>query len=235
MLRIAVIEDEPTDFERLSLFVQNYIKENNLPEVEIVHFTLSSEFLKRPASDFDVVFMDILLPDGNGMDIAKLWRNKGAQATLIFVTNMTQYAIKGYEVGAIGYLVKPIDEFTFRETFEKAYAIYKDSQSELLLANNGTGIAKIQVRDLFYIEVMNHTLYFHCRGGTVEARGRMKDEENNPILKDFARCNNSYLVNLNYVDEIKNNEVLICGERLPISRPKRHEFFNIFTRFCGRQ
>ena len=112
MIKIAFVEDDPACKELLVEYARRYAKETGA-EVQIDCFGDGLEFLEKYTSDYTVVFMDVEMPFANGFEIARKMREKDAFVPLIFMTHMAQYAIKGYEVNAIDYVVKPVAYGTF--------------------------------------------------------------------------------------------------------------------------
>ena len=104
MLNIAIVEDEPAHAEVLRGFLQRYAAERG-EEVAAEVFPSGLDFVSDYQPRYDAVFMDIEMPHMNGMDCAFKLRERDAEVPLVFVTGMAQYAVKGYEAGAIGYKI----------------------------------------------------------------------------------------------------------------------------------
>ena len=106
MLRCAIVEDSPRELEHLKECLARYSAERDIP-LETTAFGDAASFLEHYRADYDIVFMDIELPGINGMEAAHRLREIDRQVILIFVTNMAQFAVKGYEVDALDYIIKP--------------------------------------------------------------------------------------------------------------------------------
>ena len=106
-VRIAIVEDKEVDAQQLKGYIMQFQNESCIP-MYVTHFSNGMNFLDEYTNDFDVVFMDIEMPHLNGMETAKKLRKVDASVALVFITNMAQYAIAGYEVSAVDFMVKPV-------------------------------------------------------------------------------------------------------------------------------
>lgn len=112
MINIAMVEDSDSDAKVLTSYLGSYFGGEGI-EYQISRYENSESFLAECKSGFDIVFMDIELPDGNGMDAAKKFRSIDEDAMIMFVTNMAQFAVNGYEVDAFDFIVKPVKYAAF--------------------------------------------------------------------------------------------------------------------------
>ena len=222
MIKISIVEDDKKQAELLSQYVNRYGEENEYM-FDITHFDNAQSFL---ASDqnFDIVFMDIELPDGNGMDVIRKVRETDKKIVVIFVTNLAQYAVEGYKVRAFDFIVKPISYYNFSLNFPNVLECLEINKDiELWIKAKGEEIRLLASR-ITYIEVMKHDLIFHTKDGTFMTSGSISNVAD--MLEDapFFFCNRCYLVNLKYVTQVNQAQVLVDGEWLQISRRKRTEF-----------
>lgn len=230
MLRIAIVEDDDIAAKTLESFLSKYSDECGC-EFGTVRFADAETFLTGYKSDYDIVFMDIELPVMNGMEASFKLRELDDNVTLIFVTNMAQYAVKGYEVQAFYFIVKPISYFNFKQKLDKAIKRAESLSDREISINCNRSIIRLKVNKLKYIEVMGHQMIFHCESGNYVTYGSLRDYEATLEKYGFARCNNCYLINLKFVSEIKNYEVIVDGEALKISRPKRKFFVSALNNY----
>jgi hypothetical protein len=146
---------------------------------------------------------------------------------------MAQYAIHGYEVEALDYVLKPITFQDFSLKMKKAMRYIKRDAKQQIILNTPAGKVPIKLSDVYYIEVIRHSLVYHTKAGVHETRGVMREQEKTLADLNFVRCSQSYLVNLAYVKAIRGNDVVVNDEMLPISRNKKNEFMEAFTRYVG--
>mgnify|MGYP005777931861 FL=1 len=232
MMHIAVVEDDESDARTLSAYAEKAAKELG-ETTEIKHFADPVLFLEKYRADFDVVFMDIEMPGMNGLKAARLLREKDADVVLIFVTNMAQFALEGYEVDALDFIVKPVAYEQLRVKFARAVKRVMLHRGERIIVQGRTSSAVVSVPNINYIEVMNHRLTFHTADGNIEGTGSLTKLEDKLKAYDFSRCNACYLVNLDRVDKVSDGHVYIAGERLPVSRSRRTAFLRDLADHLG--
>ena len=118
MIRVAIVEDDRNHAESLHLFLKRFGKERN-QEFSVDFFDNGMDFVSDYNGSYEIVLMDIEMPHMNGMDCAFRLRRVDRNVIIVFVTSMVQYAVKGYEVGAMGFVVKPIEYFSFTILMDK--------------------------------------------------------------------------------------------------------------------
>ena len=118
MLRVAVAEDNPKDRERLLSFLKKYGEEKDV-QIEVAEYTDGSELLDQYRPRYDVIFLDVEMPQMDGMKAAEKIRETDEEVILIFITNMAKYAIRGYEVQALDYVLKPVKYEAFTVKMDK--------------------------------------------------------------------------------------------------------------------
>lgn len=232
MIIIAIVEDDDICAKTLQEYIEKYGTENNVA-CEIVHFKSGWEFINDYRSVFDIVFMDIEMPDLDGMETAKELRNMDEHVCLIFVTNMAKYAINGYEVNAQDFMVKPVGYFNLSLKLDKAIRSVKKRKAGEIVIPYEDGIKRFFADDIFYIEVIKHNVLYHTDTGVYSIRSSMTREEEKFKELGFAKCNSCYLVNFKYVSQIKGNFVYVGSEQLQMSRARKKDFINKFTAYLG--
>lgn len=232
MYRIAIVEDDYESRNMFKEYVFRYQSESGM-QFRVSEFTNGLNFISDYTADFDVIFMDIDMPHMDGLRAAGELRRVDQNVCLIFATNMAQYAIRGYEVQALDFIVKPVSYEIFISKLEKAMQYQDRFRPKEIIISSGGGMRRVMVQDIYYIEVRNHTLIYHTKGGECSARGSVTAMEKELAQYDFARCSNSYLVNLRYVTEAYNTEVVVNQERIPIGPTKRKEFMKKLAEFMG--
>lgn len=230
-IRVAIVEDDKAVQTLLSSYFERFQKESG-KAFALSLFDNGELFLAHYLPIFDLVLMDIEMPGIDGMETAKRLRQIDANVVLIFVTNLAQYALKGYEVEAVDFAVKPLSYEDFVLKIKKGIRYIKRETSFLISLTESEKIS-IKTSELYYVEVQRHYLVFHTLTKDYSCRGSLKGYEELLQAYGFRRCNNCYLVNLAYVKAIEKDQVLIGPHTLFISRRKKAEFLEEFTKYMG--
>lgn len=234
MVNIAILEDDAGDEASLEQSLQRYAQEQQ-ELFSIRSFSDPAVFLQNSPSAFDLIFLDIDLPTMTGMELARQIRRRDSLVTLIFVTNLEKYAVSGYSVGAFDFVVKPINYYRFASMLRRALRSIAARQPRELVIQTSGGITRLNVTQLYYVEIRDHLLIYHTVGENLTAWGKMSDVEAQLAPYDFARCSTSHLVNLRFVDSVEGSDVLVAGTRLPISQRRRKAFYSAVTSYFSRK
>ncbi len=232
MLKVAIAEDEEKYIEEITGYLERYAKESG-EEIRTFIFRDGRELIDHYEPKYDIILLDIEMPRMNGMEAARSIRKTDRDVVLIFITNLANYAIHGYEVGALDFITKPLSWYTFSLRFRRAAeraAMHRDE--EILLAVH-EGVEKISVRDIYYVEVQNRFLIYHTKRGNLELRGTMKSAEEQLLPHHFAKCNHWYIVNLMHVKRITKDTVLVGSDEIEVSRRARNGFLAALTAYMG--
>lgn len=231
-MKFAVIDDDKKTTELLNNYI-NRFKEENSMNITVSVFYNPYDFLMNYSRDYDLVLMDIEMPGLNGIKTARELRRMDSLVVLMFITNMAQYAIHGYEVEAVDFVIKPVSYPDFVLKIKKAIRYIERNKDETIMINTQDGLVHLYLSDIYYIEVIRHYLIYHTVSGDYTVRGVMKEVEENLSKHYFVRSNHCYLVNLKYVEAINGNLIRVAGDDLQISRNKKNEFLMEFTRYVG--
>ncbi|MBO5328122.1 MAG: response regulator transcription factor [Clostridia bacterium] len=230
MYNVAIVEDDKNQSKVLKDYIIRYGTENKRT-FNITCFYDASSFFKSDSFSFDVIFMDIELPDGNGMEVVRKMRETNKKTLVIFVTNLAQYAIKGYEVKAFDFIVKPVSYYNFVLKMVSVLDCLSISRDIEVLLKTNEGIVKLKTSDITYIEVVGHYLTYHTLNGVYVCSGSISSAANELRSFGFSFCNRCYLVNLKYVTKITQSEVIVNGEGLVLTRHKRANFLKDLNNF----
>lgn len=232
MVQIALVDDCQSDIQRLKGFVEKYAEESG-QEFHIRLFSDGLDFLDHFKGTFDIVFLDIEMPHLNGIDVAHKLREADSTVALIFVTNMAQYAICGYEVDAIDYMVKPVSYFNFVDKLTKALRLVTRNAGKRLTLHDGEGLITLTTDQINYVERQGNYIVFHTAIGDFKERGAVSTVAKQLESSGFARCTAGCLVNLMYVAKVTADTVWVGSTRLPLARPQKKDFTLKFVSFLG--
>ena len=232
MYKIAIVEDEQECIDKLTRFIERYSAEHGV-KLEYVVFKDGLTFITKYSGDFDIVLMDIEMPLMNGIEAAKKLRKVDEQVCLLFVTNLAKYAIEGYAVQAMDFLVKPVEYQNLSMKLDRALTIKERDQQKSIILNTMHGIQRLLLNEIYYIEVLDHKLTYHTGKGTFTERKSISDREEELAPYGFGRCANSFLVNFLYIDTIIGNEITVKGDQIRIGRTRRKTFLTMFTEYMG--
>ncbi len=232
MIRIALVEDDSSDRGRMLDYMKRYEIENHVT-FHLSIFQDGGEIVGNYHPKYDLILMDIEMQYMDGMTAAERIRKLDPDVTLIFITNMPQFAMNGYRVNALDYILKPVEYFAFSQRLSKALARLEYRQNKYIVINRKDGVLKLNIAYIRYIEVFNHDLVFHTDHGNYPTKGSIRDVEEQLSKESFFRCNRCYLLNLNHVDSIQGNDVQVGKDRIQVSRGRRKALLDALNNFIS--
>lgn len=232
MYHIAIVEDEAEFSAQLQEFLKQYQKENDVP-FKISVFGDGAEILENYQPLYDIILFDIEMPQVNGMEAAEKIRQTDSDVVLMFITNMATYAIRGYEVGALDFVMKPISYYTFSMKLTRALKRAKQKEQQQILVSLSDGVKKFGIQQIYYVEVQNRMLHYYTDEGEYVVRGTMQSVEKMLEPYPFIKCNYWYIVNLMHVSEVRKNTAVVAGHELEISRRNRTGFLKALAEYVG--
>ncbi|MCD7806003.1 MAG: LytTR family DNA-binding domain-containing protein [Lachnospiraceae bacterium] len=232
MIHIAIVEDEQNYVTQFTEYLRRYEKESG-NRLNISVFRDGEHILNNYRAVYDIILMDIQMRLMDGMTAAEKIREQDQDVVIIFITNMAQYAIRGYAVDALDYVLKPVNYFAFSQRLDRAIGRMKKKEQYFLVISTREGSRKVAASRVSYVESQGHTLIYHTKDGNLSATGTMKEVEESLREHGFSRCNKGYLVNLEYVEAIRNGAAVVAGEELVISRGRKSEFMEDLTNHIG--
>lgn len=232
MLRIAIVANDVNADEQMQTFIHRYARSEGL-EVFLDEFDRADKFLSRYKPIYDIVFMEIELPGLNGMDAAKRLRSMDSNVVLVFVTAFARYAIRGYEVDALDFVLKPLNYYAFSLKLERAIQRAHQRTEEQIVLKTSNGVLRLEIRQIFYLETKSRMLYYHTATGVYSVRSSLQSAEQVLMAYSFAKCNQCYLVNLQHVTDVRDDYVVVAGTKLEISRRNRKTFLDAVVAYIG--
>lgn len=222
MYRIGIVEDDEKMANELIQYLKRFEKENGL-SLEIWHFPDGAKLVGEYHPVWDLLLLDIDMPVMDGITTAKCIRKQDMGVIIMFITNLAQYAIKGYEVNAIDYVLKPVNYYALVMKLKKVVRMLEAGNDKSLLLKRGSDVVRVLLSHVFYLEILNHSLYYRTMEGDIVLTGSHTLAKMEEELKPhgFVRCHNGFLVNLRYVDEIRGGSLMLAGRAIPISRNRR--------------
>lgn len=219
--------------EKLSAFLDRYSSEHREP-VQKSFFTDGYDIAENYKGGWDIILLDIKMGLMDGMEAAEKIRERDEEVIIIFITSLPQYAIQGYRVNALDYLLKPLNYEAFSLTLSKALKRLPRKE-EFLTVSTRNGVVKLSWKDILWIESQGHRITFHTKDKDLETTVySLKELEEMSADKGFSRCNKGCLVNLSAVDSAENGYVRIGGVSLSVSRGRKNDFLSALTEHLSR-
>ena len=232
MIRIAIVEDSAEVRDQLVGYLHRYERQFGRM-FDLTTFADGDEIVTDYRAGYDIILLDIQMERMDGMAAAEAIRKVDKEVILIFITNMAQFAIRGYAVDALDYILKPVPYFAFSQQLQKAVHRVQKRQAVFLTVPVEGGLRRIDVSTLYYLASEGHSVRFYTEYGDFSAPGSLKSYEEKLAGKPFARCNSGYIVNLAQVLAVQQNIVQVGPHSLQISRPRKKPFLEALTDYIG--
>lgn len=236
MIKIAFCDDDMEVLHQMNELLDRYRVERN-EDITYAAFQSPFELLTEIEKGIrlDILFLDVVMPGQNGMDVAKEIRQYDTNMKIIFLTSSPEFAVESYSVGAYFYQLKPIWEESFFRLMDSVLAECTKTQENSLILRSKEGITRIDLEKLEYCEVIGRTLFFHLGNGKVfESVGSLDDLflQLKPY-GNFLRPHRSFLVNMDYIQNISYRAIkLISLAEIPIPHGKCSEIKNKYLEYA---
>lgn len=234
MIRIAIVEDEQEYVQTLKNYINRYEAEQGL-NFQIQVFSDGLDIISDYTAGYDIILLDIQMKHLNGMKTAEKIREFDEEVIFIFITSSSQFALEGYMVDALGYILKPVPYLSFSQILNKAIRkTEKRQETHYITIDVDGGTMRINLESVYYIESQLHHLLIHTEKGSYITPGPMKRMEETLKTFGFAKCHNAYLVSLMHVTGILQSHVLLSsGQKVPVSRARKKPFMDCLTDYLG--
>lgn len=231
---IAIVEDENDAAETLTKMINKYQADGGGDSFRITRYANALTFLMEDCLKFDIIFLDIQLPDINGLETARKIREKDEDIIIVFVTNMAQYAVESYEVHAYDFILKPVKYGHFLMKFKRVLkALEHKCNDDMITLSTRFEKKRVRILDIIFVEVINHDLFFHLSNDEFRITGTMNEIEKQLAPYHFVRLSVGYLANLKYVTAVRGEYAVVGGQELRISRSRRQAFMTTFAKYAG--
>lgn len=232
MVRIALVDDDANYLEQLVGYLKQYEQESG-EKFNITTFADGDEILDGYSAAYDIILMDIAMTFVDGIKAAERIRGMDSEVVIIFITNAPQYAMTGYKVDALDYVLKPLSYYAFSQRIDRALTrLRRRSKKYITIAVKG-GIRKLDVSQITYVEVQDHDLIYHTTTETLLSKGTLADAEERLDPKQFFRCGKSHLVNLEFVEGVQSNNIQMGGSVVQVSRARRKALLDALNDFIN--
>lgn len=235
-MKIAICEDRKEEAEWLYHTVQQWALEQKLA-IDISSFADAASFsFALEDTLFDALFLDIKMPGEDGVSLAKRLRAQANDMPIVFVTGEKEYVMEGYEVEAVNYLLKPVDEKKVYQCLNRIYEKKQQQEPFILLQTADTTVRLLQ-REIYMLEVFGHRVVYTTVRGTYELLSTMKEAQQTLLAQWFVTCHRGVLVNLLYVDYIDRSSLTLSDKKqgfhkkVPVSRRLYPAINEAFIRF----
>ena len=231
-MRIAVCDDEKRFTQDFRTIMYKLYKSLDMI---VDSYSDGNQLLKRfEERAYDIVFLDIEMPQIDGITLAKKLREKSEGVTIVFLTGHVEYAIKGYEVNALRYLTKPVTEQAVHEVIE--YVLKKQRSENHMWIKNRDGEQRIKLSDIIFLEGQDQNIVVYTTSDSYEFRAKLNDYEKQLTPEGFFRVHRSYIVSLSKIIGVFGKEVTVVGGyKLPVARGKEKEFKEAFMSYVNKE
>ena len=232
-MRIAVVEDNDVIREQMKNCLARYAGETG-EALQTEYFADGLDILDDFHAQYDLIFLDIQLTNLDGMTTAERIRQADEEVMIVFVTRLEHFAVQGYAVGALDFILKPINYQMVKKVLLRAERLSKKRKESYVVLDTDQGLMRLSAGDIRYIEAQRHTLRVHTDLADYYLHDTMKNLEDKLAPFDFCRCHSGFLINLAHVNRAFKNTVTVDGEEIPIARPRQKEFMEQLTAHLGK-
>lgn len=232
MINIAVIDDSAADIQSICERLKT-VAEAEKTEISVTTFSGGEEILYNFKPVFDIILIDVEMPGMDGFEVSKKIRQFDLNVIIIFVTHVSQLAIRGYEVGAFDYIVKPVDVYSFDLKIQRALKRCAFNVNETIVINAEGHMYNVQKREIKYVESTEHIVEWHLMDRSIKENISLKEAEKKINDGSFAYCARSYLVNLRHVNSIYKYTCSLGKEEITISRAYKRDFIKAFFNYVS--
>ena len=232
MIHTAIIDDEATARENLKECLKIVEKKEGVT-FDVHEFTNAEQFLFHYEEGFELLFMDIMMTGEDGLSAAKRIREKNKTVTIIFITNMAQMAVYGYDVDALDFIIKPINREMFCLKMKRALGRIQKNEERRVLLNAGGQTVALSLDSIRWIENQGHYVVYHTTEGIYSEYITLTNAKKKLCSPLFIHCNRGTVLNLRYLTSVGKDTCRVNGDDLYVSAPLRKPVMEAFTAYLG--
>ncbi len=233
MINIAIVEDNAEERVQIRKCLSYLEETDSSIRFAVSEFSTGTAFLGNYRPEYDIVLMDIDMPGMDGLETARGLRRMDTAVVLVFVTNMAQFAISGYEVDALDFVLKPINKYSFALKMKRAISRTVRRTDDYISIRSEGKTYSVRISSILYLVMEGHYVVYHTTDGTYSEYTTMKEAYGKINRSVFVFANRSCLVNLQHVDAVNHESVQVDGDELPVSRPQRKTFLTAMANYMG--
>ena len=227
MIKAIAIDDEPVALDIIKAHVEK------VPFIQLESYFISAtkalSYINRNA--IDLVFLDINMPDVSGLEFAEVAQHK---VQIIFTTAYSEHALKGFELAATDYLLKPINFNRFYKACllaeDRRTLNYTDQAEKTIFVKDGHSWVQIRLSEILYAQAQDNYVDIHEKNKRTLTRMTLNELERKLPEQDFLRIHKSYIIAINKIEKVEKNHILIEGVRIPLSRLYREGLLKYCTK-----
>ncbi|CEO28108.1 LytR/AlgR family response regulator transcription factor [Paraclostridium sordellii] len=234
MLNIVICEDEIEQQEILKDYLEQILNEINI-KYEILIFNSGEELFNNYPENIDIFLLDIQMDGLNGMEVARKIRQiDKKEVEIIFTTSLIEYIQEGYEVRAYRYLLKPIKLEDLKKHIILCIEELTKNKESYIAVNEKNNTCKVKISEITYIEIQKREMTIHTINEDYTINSSMSKLENELSKYNFYRCHKSFMVNIDFIKNIKQYIAILDNkEEVPISRYRFKETKYRFLSYLG--
>ena len=232
MIQLAIVDDDPVSVRTIHSYINRFYKDT--PEAcHVTEFRDGADLIRDYRSVFDIIFMDVEMEQSNGIHVARFIRERDSRTVILFISRMAKYAVAGYDVSALDYILKPVDYYSFEMKLRKALHYLEAHQEKKIQISLDGSFVWLSTDEIQYIEVYGHRLVYHTATDQYEAGGSI-----NALLKElepyhFVQCSRYCIVNLRHVGQLRDNDLTVGGITLQVSKRRRKDLVDALMLYFG--
>ena len=235
MIKIAICDDNKSEFNYIAKQIEDY-KTMSYVNVKYTYFSNGTELLTQIKSGvfYDLIFLDIIMPDINGIDTAMKIHRYSRITKIIFLTVSSEFAVDSYNVNALDYILKPITAERFAIAIRKFEESRRQFEYETIMIQKKSGVIQIPLYTLCYVEVFDHSIIYHLSDSSIEKCRQSLSEVEDRLKRNskFFKTHRSYIVNMDYIKRIDIKGITMTnGDVVLLSKSNYKSLTDLFLKY----